>query len=160
MDLDFKETFFKNFFRYIAASLLMLPLSSVAAPKWKKVISNSTSGTNGGYMEFKQDTAWTVPAGVTKIFVTAIGGGGGGGIYSGGGGGSGGAGGLAGYYLGAGTPYGTAGALSTGSVASRGGGDYGNPILFTFEAGEPGRAITGTSYGSTGGGPGAVYIEW
>ncbi|NUN04605.1 MAG: hypothetical protein HUU57_02480 [Bdellovibrio sp.] len=49
-----------------------------AAPKWKKVISNSvSSGLQGGFVEFNQDGVFTVPTGVSKLFVTVIGGGGG-----------------------------------------------------------------------------------
>lgn len=70
---------------------LFLSTVSVAAPKWKKVISSSgASSLNGGYQEFNQDGTFTVPAGVTKIFYTIVGAGGGGGGSGAGGGGGGG----------------------------------------------------------------------
>ncbi len=73
-------------------SLALLPSYSFAAPKWKKIISNSATGSlQGSFQEFSQDGTFTVPAGVTKIQVTVIGGGGGAGVNGsiGGGGGGG-----------------------------------------------------------------------
>ncbi len=89
-----KEKVFKDRLTILSAGLIIFSsITSFAGPKWKKVNSTSGSGLQGGYTEFAQDGTWTVPAGVTKIFVTVIGGGGGGGsgasYLSGGGGGGG-----------------------------------------------------------------------
>lgn len=86
------KAFKKNLFAAFGLMTFILASSvSEAAPKWKKIISNSSGGSlQGGFMEFNQDSTWTVPTGVTKIQVMVIGGGGGGGAGVSGGGGGGG----------------------------------------------------------------------
>lgn len=149
-----------------------------AAPKWKKVISNAASSNlQGGFMEFKQNGTFVVPAGVTKIHVNVIGAGGGGGANAAGGGGGGGscikngATVLSSANGGAGGPQGKSGSpgasvytaltVSAGATLSifvGGGGGGASYVAGTAYAGSGGYGPCGVSGSGGSGGVGAVGV--
>lgn len=129
------KTIFKNSCKILVAISAGSSFSE-AAPKWKKIISSSSGGSIVNYLEFYQDTAWTVPAGVTKVNVTVIGAGGGGGGSGSGGGGGGGA------------AYTAAGTASTSSTG--GAGMYFTNAPYSCAANTGGAASVPGSSGSCG----------